>query len=250
MNLNLTGKKVLVTGSSHGIGLEIASAFLSEGCSVVFNARDANKIDLTDKVNAYFAEGDVTSDIGATGVVQEAAEKMKGLDIVVCNVGSGQSVPPGQETFEDWSDSLDKNFYSTVHVVNAAKPYLSDSNGVIVCISSICGLETIPNAPVTYSVAKAALNAYVKGMSRPLGDNGIRICAVAPGNIMFEGSVWEKKIKSTPESVQLMLQRDVPLKRLGNVTDISNMVVFVSSSLSSYTTGSIWVSDGGQTKSI
>lgn len=250
MNLNLAGKKVLVTGSSHGIGLEIARAFLFEGCTVVFNARNASKIDFIDKMNAYFVAGDVSSDIGAKGVVKEAAKKMNGLDIVVCNVGSGQSVPPGQETFKDWSDSLDKNFYSTVHVVNASKSYLSVSKGVIVCISSICGLETIPNAPVTYSVAKAALNAYVKGMSRPLGDNGIRICAVAPGNIMFEGSVWDKKVKSTPEAVQSMLQRDVPLKRLGNVTDISNMVLFVSSSLSNYTTGSIWVSDGGQTRSI
>lgn len=250
MNLSLAGKKVLVTGSSQGIGFGIASAFLLEGCNVVFNSRTATESDFADQGNASFVTGDVSSDIGAESVVQDAAKKLNGLDIVVCNVGSGQSVPPGQETSTDWSDALDKNFYSTVHVVHAAKPYLRDSKGVIVCISSICGLETIPNAPVTYSVAKAALNTYVKGMSRPLGDDGIRICAVAPGNIMFEGSVWDKKTRTNPELVQSMLQRDVPLKRLGGVTDIANMVLFVSSSLSNNTTGSIWISDGGQTRSI
>ena len=249
MNLNLAGKKVLVTGSSRGIGFEIASTFLFEGCIVVFNSRSEMKT-LSDRSNSYFVAGDVSTDVGAKVVVQEAARKMNGLDIVICNVGSGQSARPGQETLKDWSDSLDKNFYSTVHIVHAAKPYLSHSNGVIVCISSICGLETIPSAPVTYSVAKAALNAYVKGMSRPLGDIGIRICAVAPGNIMFDGSVWDKKVRINPQDVQSMLQRDVPLKKLGNATDISNIVLFVSSSLSNYTTGSIWVSDGGQTRSI
>ena len=250
MNLKLDGKKVLVTGSSHGIGLEIAKAFLAENCIVVLNARNEKKIEFIDNINAHFVIGDVSSGIGAKNVVKEAQKKMDGLDIVICNVGSGQSAPPGEETFQDWKNCMNKNFYSTVHVVNAAKPYLSVSKGVIVCISSICGVETIPNAPITYSVAKAALNTFVKGMSRPVGDIGIRICAVAPGNIMFEGSVWNKKIKSTPEAVQSMVERDVPLKRFGNVTDISNLVLFVSSSLSNYTTGSIWISEGGQTRSI
>ena len=250
MNLNLVGKKVLVTGSSHGIGLEIARAFLAEDCMVVFNARNTKNIDCLDKSNAYFVSGDVSSDIGAKEVIREAAKKMDGLDIVVCNVGSGQSAPPGKETFKEWKQAMDKNFYSTVHIVNAAKPYLSVSKGVVVCISSICGLETIPNAPITYSVAKAALNTYVKGISRPLADIGIRICAVAPGNIMFDGSVWDKKIKDNPKAVKSMIQRDIPLKKFGNVTDISNLVLFVSSSLSNNTTGSIWVSDGGQTRSI
>jgi 3-oxoacyl-[acyl-carrier protein] reductase len=250
MNFNLNGKKVLVTGSTHGIGYQIASAFLLEGCSVAFNARNNNKIDINNKENAYFVAGDVTIDDEAVNVVNEAAKKMGGLDIVVCNVGSGQSASPGKETTKDWHESIKKNFYSTVHVVQAARPHLINSQGVIICISSICGLEVIPKAPVTYSVAKAALNSYVKGMSRPLGNDGIRICAVAPGNIMFDGSVWDKKVRANQEEVELMLYRDVPLKKLGTSSDVSNLVLFISSSLSVNITGSIFVSDGGQIRSI
>lgn len=250
MNLNLAGKRVLVTGSSDGIGFHIANAFLLEGCTVAFNARTTRKVDFSETKNAHFIMGDVSSDVGAAKVVQKATKTMKGLDLVICNVGSGQSVPPGQETSKDWSESLDKNFYSTVNIVQAARPYLRDSKGAIVCISSICSLETISNAPITYSVAKAALNTYVKGMSRPLGNEGIRICAVAPGNIMFDGSVWDRKLRSNPEAVKLMLQSEVPLKTLGTPTDISNIVLFLSSSLSNNITGSVWVSDGGQTRSI
>ena len=68
---------------------------------------------------------------------------------------------------------------------------------MIVCVSSICGLEVIPGAPLTYSAAKAALNAYIRGVAVPLGADGVRINGIAPGNILFKGSVWERKLKRT-----------------------------------------------------
>lgn len=250
MNLNLSGKKVLVTGSSRGIGFTIAHAFIAEGSRVVFNARSPIKPDLCEAPNGYFVAADVSSEEGAKKVVDEATAILGGLDVVICNVGSGHSVPPGQETHNAWIESFGVNFFSTIHTVEAARPYLGKSKGVVICISSICGVETIPGAPVTYSVSKAALNAYVKGISRPLGNEGVRICAVAPGNIMFDGSVWNRKLKSDSETVNQMLKSEVPLNRLGSSDDVANLVLFLSSPLSSNTTGSIWVSDGGQTRSV
>jgi 3-oxoacyl-[acyl-carrier protein] reductase len=250
MNLNLTGKKVLVTGSSRGIGLQIANAFIVEGCSVVFNSRSSFKSQGPSNSDACFVSGDVSSEIGAKKVVDEAASILDGLDIVICNVGSGKSVPPGQETQEAWIDSFDVNFYSTIHTIQAARSFLKASQGVIVCISSICGTEVILGAPVTYSVSKAALNAYVKGISRPFGEEGIRICAVAPGNIIFDGSVWDEKLKNNSLGVSQILKNEVPLNKLGCSDDVANLVLVLSSPISNNITGSIWVSDGGQTRSM
>ena len=250
MDLNLAGKKVLVTGSSRGIGLQIANGFIVEGCSVVFNSRSHIIPQGSSTSGAHFVSGDVSTELGAKKVIDEAASILDGLDIVICNVGSGNSVPPGQETQESWMTSFDINFYSAFHTIQAARPFLKASRGVIICISSICGTEIIPGAPVTYSVSKAALNAYVKGISRPFGEEGIRICAVAPGNILFDGSVWDEKLKTDSTAVNQMLKDEVPLNKLGCSDDVANLVLFLSSPVSDYITGSIFVSDGGQTKSL
>ena len=104
-------------------------------------------------------------------------------------------------------------------------------------------------APVTYSSAKAALNAYIRGISVPLAENGIRINGVAPGNILFDGSVWERKIRENADEVNKTLRDNVPLNRLGSVDDVKNLALWLSSPLSSFSTGSIHVCDGGQTRS-
>tara|TARA_Y100000589_G_C26773856_1_gene474942 strand:- start:237 stop:614 length:378 start_codon:yes stop_codon:yes gene_type:complete len=119
-------------------------------------------------------------------------------------------------------------------------------SGSIICISSICGLEVINGAPITYSVAKAALNAYVKGISRPLGKDGIRINAIAPGNILFEGSTWQHKLDDNPEIVEKMLKNNVTLNTFGRPIDIANLVLYLSSPISNFVTGSIFTLDGGQ----
>jgi NAD(P)-dependent dehydrogenase (short-subunit alcohol dehydrogenase family) len=127
---------------------------------------------------------------------------------------------------------------------------LEDSKGSIVCISSICGVEHIPGAPITYSVAKNALNAYIKFASFPLAKKGIKINGVVPGNINFPGSVWEKKLKENPREVKKMIKDSVPLNKLGSPLDIANLVTFLSSSENKFSTGSLFYSDGGQTRSI
>ena len=250
MNLNLEGKKVLVTGSSRGIGLQIARQFSLEGCRVALNGRNIISLEVVDAVpESVSVIGDVSNELGAKKVIEESVQKLGGLDIVICNVGSGLSVKPGQENIQAWKNAFDINFYSTTCIVEAAKKHLKSSAGVVVCISSICGNEVIPGAPVTYSVAKAALNAYVKCISRPLADDGIRICGISPGNILFEGSVWDSKIQENPGAVTAMLDKDVPLKKLGKPNDVANLALFLASSISNNSTGTIWTSDGGQTRS-
>ncbi len=251
MDLNLKNKRVIVTGSSKGIGLEIVTKFVSEGANVIMNSRNESFIDrFKNNKNCNFIQADVTKPEGAELLVNKSTELLGGIDILICNVGSGKSVEPGNENFSEWQEVFSKNFFSTTNCIESAKPHLSESNGCIVCISSICGSEFIEGAPVTYSVAKSSINSYVKLISRSLSDNNIRINAISPGNIIFDGSTWEDKLKKNSNAVQNMLLENVPLKRLGDASEVANLALYLSSDLSSFITGAVWTIDGGQTRSI
>ena len=104
-------------------------------------------------------------------------------------------------------------------------------------------------APLAYSAAKAALNSYVRGMCRVLGPQGVRINALSPGNVLFEGSSWESRLLNQPDTVREMLQREVAMQRLGNAQEIANVAAFLCSPKSSFLTGEVVVADGGQLRS-
>lgn len=251
MQLELSGKTALITGSSKGIGWAIAQVLHAEGCRVALNGRNAADLNAatTQLAGSIGIVGDVSQPAGAHHVVAEVLNTFDQLDILICNVGSGRSVSPGDETDGEWLRVFALNLWSTTNTVEAAKAALVATKGVIVCISSICGLEVIPGAPVTYSAAKAALNAYVRGIARPLGQQGVRINAVAPGNILFDGSVWSRKLAEDALAVQSMLAQDVALSRLGAPDDVANLVAYLASPRSGFASGSVWTLDGGQVHS-
>jgi 3-oxoacyl-[acyl-carrier protein] reductase len=252
MELNLNQKNVLVTGSSRGIGFAIAQAFLDEGANVIVNSIgdfSMESLKVKNKSQLTYIKADVTQQDEAEKIVKKVTEIFNNrLDVLVCNVGSGKSIAPGFENRDEWQKSFEINFFSTTNIIEALKKFITRQTGSILCISSICGLEVL-GAPLTYSAAKAALNSYVVGVSRVLGKDGVRVNAIAPGNILFEGSTWEAKIKENKLAVQDMLEREVSLKTLGNVDDISNMALFLSSEKAKFITGSIVVVDGGQVRS-
>jgi NAD(P)-dependent dehydrogenase (short-subunit alcohol dehydrogenase family) len=224
----------------------------AEGCRVVLNAR--NEADLTVAVaslpGSVAVAGDMTDPELAKSVVNHAVAQVgQQLDVLVCNVGGGRSVAPGQETSAEWQRVFALNLWSATNTIEAAREALAASQGSVVCISSICGLEVIPGAPITYSAAKAALHAYVRGIARPFGQEGIRINAVAPGNILFDGSVWSRKLADDAQSVQDMLFNNVALSKLGTPEDVARLVAFLASPVSGFATGAVWTVDGGQVRS-
>jgi len=250
MDFDLKGKTAIITGSSHGLGKSIAFTLHNQGCNVMLNGRNKKSLESTLAEfgkNCEIFVGDVTNPLECKELTKNTKKKFGTIDILICNVGSGRSVKPGHETISEWKRILDLNFFSSINMIESCSNELSKNNGTIVCISSIAGLENI-DAPITYSVAKSALNTYVKAISKPLADKNIRINAVAPGNLLFPGSVWDKKIKQNKKEIFNMINEKVPLKKFGKLNEISPMVAFLASPLSSFITGSIFVVDGGQTK--
>ncbi len=253
MKLELTDRVVLVTGASRGIGLAIATTLAAEGAKVALAARGADALDaaraaIGGTTAAHVA--DVTDPAAAAALTHEIERRWGRLDILVCNVGSGASVPPGQETAAEWSRVMDLNLFAATNMIEAARPLLARGSGdrAIVCISSIAGMAAL-GAPVTYYAAKAALNATVRGLARPLALEGIRINAVAPGNILAADGTWARKLAENRVAVEEMLAREVALRRLGKPEEIADVVAFLASPRAAFITGSVVVADGGQLRS-
>ena len=134
----------------------------------------------------------------------------------------------------------------SVIIQNAYFSSLENSkNPSITCISSICGNASI-GCPIPYSTAKASLNHYVKNLSKLIAYKNIRINSISPGNILFKGSTWEKKINENLNGVSDFIKKNVPLNKIGETSDISEMVLYLSSDSSKFITGSNIVIDGGQ----
>lgn len=247
MNLELEGAGVMVTGASRGIGLAIATAFGAEGAAVAINGRQEMILASVAKDGGFVPiAGDVSRPAEAKAVLERAVGALGRLDVVVCNVGSGRSVPPGLETPDEWRRVLDINLMATTNVIAAARPILAaGGGGAIVCISSICGSAAL-GAPVTYSAAKAALNMVIRGLARPLAGENIRVVGVAPGNILAPGGVWDARLSEDPDSVTRILESEVSLGRLGTPEEIASVVCFLASPRASFITGEIVVADGGQ----
>jgi 3-oxoacyl-[acyl-carrier protein] reductase len=250
MKLELEGRIALVAGASRGIGFAIARTLASEGANVALAARGRDSLEAACQDignNASSHTADVTDPTAALALARDVERQWGSIDILVCNVGSGASVPPGQETSAEWRRVMDLNLFATTNMIEAARPVMSRGSGdrAIICVSSICGLAAL-GAPVTYSAAKAALNATVRGLARPLAQEGIRINAVAPGNILFEGGTWARKIAEDKSAVNDMLAREVSLRRLGKPEEIADVVAFLASPRAAFITGTVIVADGGQ----
>jgi len=241
----------LIGGGSRGIGHAIARALIADGMTVALVARGAEGLrdaaaEFGDACSTHAADVCVAEEC-ARALAEICATRGEPSVLVTC-AGSGQSVPPGAETAAEWGRMADVNYLSAANLITAALPHIRNQRGSVVCISSICGHEAF-GAPVAYSAAKAALNMMAKGLSRPLGKEGVRINVVSPGNIFVEGGVWDRKLRADPDGVSRMLAQDVPLGRLGRPEDVADAVAFLVSERAAFITGACLVVDGGQLRS-
>ena len=252
MDLGLTGKAALVTGSSRGIGRAIAAALAGEGVRVCLSARGAEALEqAASELRASGAEvatfvGDVTTPEGAAGGVAAAVKAFGALDILVNNVGgSGGAGAFDVATAAQWTANLDRNLLSAVWCSQRAVEVMrARGGGCIVHINSIYGREYATSAP--YTASKAALMALTKEMAVDLAKHRIRVNGVAPGSIFFPGGSWEKRQREQPEKVARMLREDIPWGRFGTPEEVADVVVFLCSERARWVTGATLPVDGGQ----
>jgi 3-oxoacyl-[acyl-carrier protein] reductase len=251
MDLELTGKTALVTGSSRGIGRAIAAALAREGARVVLSARGAEALEQTAAqlraagAQAATVMGDVATPEGAVAAVDAAVRAFGTLDILVNNVGGSGGVGPfDQATAAQWTQVLDRNLMAAVWCSQRAVELMRERGGCIVHLNSIYGREYGTSAP--YTAAKSALTALTKEMALDLARYRIRVNGVAPGSILFPGGSWDRRQKAQPEKVEKMVREELPWGRFGTPEEVADVVTFLCSERARWVTGATLPVDGGQ----
>lgn len=255
MDYQLKNKVVVVTGASRGLGLVIAELYMKEGAKVCIVARGKSQLYQAEKKlkeqfgndHAYSFSADLGKEKDINGLVRFMGDKFGRLDVLVANAGLSEGEWGLDVSKDQWGQLLTSNLIGPALLVSACFPLLRLARGNIVFISSIAGLESLP-APVPYSTAKLGLFSVVKNFSRILAMDSVRVNQVCPGNILLPDGVWERKLRKNRKGIMAYIKTEVPLKRFASGEEIANAVLFLSSHLSSFTTGSTLVVDGGQTR--
>jgi NAD(P)-dependent dehydrogenase (short-subunit alcohol dehydrogenase family) len=263
MDLRLTGRTAVVTGGSKGTGLAVVRTLLDEGMRVVAASRRPTP-ELTETGATHVAV-DLTTAEGATTLVDRATTELGGIDVLVNNVGIGDTddlVKGALQTLADlpdeaWRQTFDLHFYSALRVTRAALPSLVGRGGVVVNVSS-AGARRVSAGPAHYNVAKAALNALTKVTAEQFGGQGVRAVTVSPGPIRtgvwtdpdgFIGRVAREQGVSHEDFVRQMTDSlGAATARISTPEEVARLVAFVASP--NNISGAEYLVDGGIVKDL
>ncbi|EHA14855.1 SDR family oxidoreductase [Halomonas sp. HAL1] len=252
MNLNLNGRRVLITGGSKGVGAAAVALFREEGAQVLTTAR-TRPGDLPDEL---FVTADLTTAEGCATVADAVNDRLGGVDIIVHVLG-GSSAPGGGFAAlgeEEWQRELDINLFPAVRLDRALLPgMLAQGDGVIIHVTSIQRELPLPESTTAYAAAKAALSTYSKSLSKEVSPKGVRVVRVSPGWIETEAAVALAERIAQEAGTDYAGGKQIIMNSLGGIpigrpskpAEVANLIGFLASPLAATITGTEYVIDGG-----
>jgi NAD(P)-dependent dehydrogenase (short-subunit alcohol dehydrogenase family) len=261
MDLELKGKLALVSGSTAGIGLAIATALANEGARVIINGRSQSSVDAVVAKMKVETGGDVqgfAGDLSKAAVAEELARRFPKVEILVNNLGIFEPKPFEEIPDDDWMRFFEVNVLSGVRLARLFLPAMKRANwGRIIFISSESGVQ-IPAEMIHYGMTKAAQIAVARGLAESVAGTGITVNSVLPGPTKSRGvndfveTLAKSSGKSYEEFEKEFFEKVRPsslIKRFATTEEVASMVAYVASPLASATTGAALRVDGGVVKS-
>ena len=261
MNLELENRRVLVTGSTSGIGEGIARRVAQEGANVIIHGRRSGAAErVADEIRrdggkAIIALGDLSQDEEVTRVVEIAQAELGGVDVLVNNAARAEHQNDMETAPSGWLDSYNTNLLSMVRLVQHLLPPMQEQGwGRIIGISSGAAVKPSPGMGV-YATTKAAMNALTVSLAQGM-NGGVTINTVSPGAIITEKQIEMGKLHgmgNTREEIEAALNgmmESTPFGRMGRVEEVAAVVVFLASPLASYVHGANIRVDGGYVPTV
>jgi len=239
-------KVAFITGATRGIGRQIAITLAKEGFDIAINYRKENedlietkKLVEAQNAKCFTVQGDVSSFEDSERMVKDIIEEFNHIDILVNNAGITKDMLLMRMKKEDFESVIGVNLVGTFNITKNVIPYMmKNRSGRIINVSSVVGISG--NAGQTnYSASKAGIIGFTKSLAKEVGSRNILVNAVAPGFIETQMTDVLK------EEAKEEISKTIPLKRMGTVEDVANVVKFLASKDSSYITGQVINIDGG-----
>ncbi len=249
-HMDFTDKRVLITGSSRGIGFGIAEAFVEAGARVAINGKSAQSVDtamekLGNSDRLLADPADIGTVAGCELAVKTAVDAFGGLDILVNSAGIGASRPIADCDEQMWDDHIDVNLKGLFFVCRAAIPELRKSNGNIINIASDAGLIGVPGLTV-YCGSKGGVVNMTKAMALEIAPD-VRVNCICPGYVDTDMIRLSVKRKPDPEAAWQKMIDYAPLKRITTPAEIAHGVFYLASHEAQFVTGVALPIDGGTT---
>lgn len=257
MDLQLKGKKALITGASQGLGYATGRQLALNGCDIAINSRNPTKLGEAARIlngetksKVIGIPGDITDPAFSLDLIQKTVEALGGIDLLVTNAGGP---PAGKfETFDDdtWQQAVELSFLSHVRLIRAALAHLRKSAAPsVLTVTSITVKEPLPNLILSNSV-RMATAGLTKSLAQELGPEGIRFNSILPGWTITERvqnlMVHRAQVNGTDPEKEFQKQTiAIPLHRMGTTEEFANAAVFLLSPAASYITGVMLPVDGG-----
>ncbi len=233
-------KNIIITGSSGILGKYLVNQF-KKGNNIISISKNKET-----KAGIMNFNCNLSNDIEVDSAFDLIKKKFKKIDLIILCAGKSKKNYKKIENLTSWKSSFENNFFSTTNVLESYLKIYKYAKTKIIVISSIAGSKILEGAPITYSVAKNALNFYVKFKSKELAKYKICINTISPGNILMKGNNWYLNKKKNKRKVMNYIKKNVPLNNFCKPENIFLLCKFLMDDKNDSTTGSDFIIDSGQ----